>query len=136
MRPRTTLRGNHLPIPVREVPKLVLDEGAISRMEEAVKSGEIVNIDERQFAPTKPVWESPRKGPIQKFWTPVPEEKKKEGVVYPESPVRELAKKHGLRLSEEALERLEAAAESAEHNRHRISWQKPLLVDDAQEQLT
>ena len=136
VRPRTTLRGNHIPIPVREVPKVVLDESAIARMEEAVQSGEIVNIDERQFAPTKPVWELPREGQAKKFWSPVPEEKKKEGVVYPESPVRELAKKHGLRLSEDALERLEAAAETAEHNRHRISWQKPLIVDDAQERLT
>lgn len=136
VRPRTTLRGDHIPIPVREVPKVVLDEGAIARMEAAVESGEIVNIDEKQFAPSKPVWEMPRQGQARKFWIPVPEDKKKEGVVYPESPVRELAKKHGLRLSEDALKRLEAAAEGAEHNRHRISWQKPLIVDDAQEQLT
>ncbi|CAE7350240.1 unnamed protein product [Symbiodinium sp. CCMP2592] len=136
VRPRTTLRGNHIPIPVREVPQVVLDEGAIARMEAAVESGEIVNIDEKQFAPSKPVWEMPRQGQASKFWTPVPEDRKKEGVVYPESPVRELAKKHGLRLSEDALKRLEAAAEGAEHNRHRISWQKPLIVDDAQEQLT
>ncbi|CAE7544673.1 unnamed protein product, partial [Symbiodinium necroappetens] len=133
VRPRTTLRGDHIPIPVREVPKVVLDEGAIARMEAAVESGEIVNIDEKQFAPSKPVWEMPRQGQARKFWIPVPEDKKKEGVVYPESPVRELAKKHGLRLSEDALKRLEAAAEGAEHNRHRISWQKPLIVDDAQE---
>ena len=135
VRPRTTLRGNHIPIPVREVPKLVLDQDAIARMEAAVESGEIVNIDERQFAPTKPVWELPREGQARKFWSPVPDERKKDGVVYPESPVRELAKKHNLQLSEEALDRLEAAAETAEHNRHRMSWQKPNIVDDAQEQL-
>ena len=47
------------------------------------------------------------------------------GVQYPESPVRELAKKYGVRLSEGALDRLEQAAKGAEHNRHRISWQRP-----------
>lgn len=36
---------------------------------------------------------------------------------------------------QEALERLEEAAEGAEHNRHRISWQKPMLQDDAEEKL-
>lgn len=36
---------------------------------------------------------------------------------------------------QDALERLEEAAEGAEHNRHRISWQKPMLRDDADEKL-
>lgn len=135
VRPRTTLRGNHIPVPVRDVPKVVLEESAMERVEQAVASGEIVNIDEKQMAPTKPVWELPREGQAKKFWSPVPEEKKRPGVQYPESPVRELAKKYGVRLSEEALERLEEAAEGAEHNRHRISWQKPMLQDDADEKL-
>ena len=44
--------------------------------------------------------ELPREGQAKKFWSPVPEEKKRPGVQYPESPVRELAKKYGVRLSE------------------------------------
>ena len=36
---------------------------------------------------------------------------------------------------QEALQRLEEAAEGAEHNRHRMSWQKPMLQDDADEKL-
>ena len=45
--------------------------------------------------------ELPREGQAKKFWAPVPKEKRKEGVQYPESPVRELAKKWGVRLSED-----------------------------------
>lgn len=135
VKPRTTLRGNHIPVPVREIPKVTFSEAALERVEEAVLSGEIVNIDEKQLAPSKPVWELPREGQAKKFWAPMPKEKRKEGVQYPESPVRELAKKYGVRLSEDALERLEEAAEGAEHNRHRISWQKPMLRDDADEKL-
>lgn len=74
VRPRTTLRGNQIPTPVREVPQVVLDEGALARVEEAVASGEIVDIDERQFAPTRPIWEIPREGQAEKFWTPLPQE--------------------------------------------------------------
>ncbi|CAK9073301.1 unnamed protein product [Durusdinium trenchii] len=133
VRPRTTLHGTHIPVPVREVPKLVFSQEAVERVEAAAANGE-VNIDDPQLAPTKPPWEIPREGQ-KKFWTPLPEEKKKEGVQYPESPVRELAKKYGVRLSEEALDRLEKAAETAEPNRNRISWQKPVLKDDAPEKL-
>ena len=57
VRPRTTLRGNHIPVPVRDVPKVVLEESAMERVEHAVASGEIVNIDEKQMAPTKPFWD-------------------------------------------------------------------------------
>jgi hypothetical protein len=57
VRPRTTLRGNHIPVPVRDVPKVVLEESAMERVAQAVASGEIVNIDEKQMAPTKPVWD-------------------------------------------------------------------------------
>ena len=47
--------------------------------------------------------ELPREGQAKKFWAPMPKEKRKEGVQYPESPVRELAKKYGVRLSEDWL---------------------------------
>lgn len=79
VRPRTTLHGNHIPVPVREVPKVVLEEDALERVEAAVASGQMVDIDARQFAPTKPVWELPREGQGKTFWEPLPEEKKKEG---------------------------------------------------------
>ena len=48
--------------------------------------------------------ELPREGQAKKFWSPVPEEKKRPGVQYPDSPVRELAKKYGVRLAEAGQE--------------------------------
>ena len=35
---------------------MTFSEAALERVEEAVVSGEIVNIDEKQLAPSKPVW--------------------------------------------------------------------------------
>lgn len=82
VRPRTTLHGTHIPVPVREVPKLVFSQEAVERVEAAAANGE-VNIDDPQLAPTKPPWEIPREGQ-KKFWTPLPEEKKKEGLMVPQ----------------------------------------------------
>lgn len=36
--------------------QVTFSEAALERVEEAVLSGEIVNIDEKQLAPSKPVW--------------------------------------------------------------------------------
>ena len=81
MRPATKIRGDFKPRPEVKKPQVVFSEAAAERIEAAVASGELVDIDQRQFAPTKPVWELSREDQGKKFWEPVEEEKKKEGGV-------------------------------------------------------
>eukprot|EP00440_Ansanella_granifera_P016429 gb/GFBE01017850.1/.p1 GENE.gb/GFBE01017850.1/~~gb/GFBE01017850.1/.p1 ORF type:complete len:577 (+),score=107.31 gb/GFBE01017850.1/:1-1731(+) len=114
---------------------VALSEEAMSRFESAVEDVDIIDIDQRQASPTRPPWESAAERRKLKgiSWKPVPLEKKKEGVVYPDSPVRELAKKYNLQLSDETLDALEDAAEKTKVNHHRMSWQTPRLREDAEE---
>ncbi|CAE8710800.1 unnamed protein product [Polarella glacialis] len=152
VRARTGLRGTQDESYVIEMPKLMLDEEAIARVEAAA----IAPFSPTgAWPPSRPPWELPRatrpealdlpedpddikvgypadkaETPKEKsrYWEPVPEEERKAGVVYKESPIRELAKKHKLELSEDAIGNLEAAAKAARHNDHRRRW-APTMVD-------
>lgn len=127
MRATTGIHGNFEYTPVDESPNLVLNTEALDRVEAAASNGQI-DIDQPQHHLTKPPWMLPRKGLQEKqetrMWKQVSESERLPGVVYPESPTRELIKKHGLQLSDKAVERLEEAAEAGEHNKHRMRWSK------------
>eukprot|EP00931_Biecheleriopsis_adriatica_P004641 TRINITY_DN106283_c0_g1_i1.p1 TRINITY_DN106283_c0_g1~~TRINITY_DN106283_c0_g1_i1.p1 ORF type:complete len:595 (+),score=121.32 TRINITY_DN106283_c0_g1_i1:36-1787(+) len=125
---RTGVRMQEM-TPVSQVPEFELDEEAMLRVEAAGKDGQPVDIDKR--TPWKQVRYDGQKE--KDFWTPIPEEEKKEGVVYLESPMKAALKKHGLQLSDEAIENLEEMADAAKHNAHRIRWQKPWQDEEADE---
>eukprot|EP00933_Yihiella_yeosuensis_P029005 TRINITY_DN22745_c0_g1_i2.p1 TRINITY_DN22745_c0_g1~~TRINITY_DN22745_c0_g1_i2.p1 ORF type:complete len:622 (+),score=117.41 TRINITY_DN22745_c0_g1_i2:88-1953(+) len=127
VRARTGLRGDQDSTPVVNLPKLVLSNEALARVDAAAKAPFV----RRAWPPEKAPWEMPRDPKERdmpkkksKYFNGIPDEEKLDGVVYPESPTRELAKKHKLKLSEEALQRLEEAAEAGMHNDHRIRWQE------------
>eukprot|EP00930_Biecheleria_cincta_P100782 TRINITY_DN92403_c0_g1_i1.p1 TRINITY_DN92403_c0_g1~~TRINITY_DN92403_c0_g1_i1.p1 ORF type:complete len:580 (+),score=100.74 TRINITY_DN92403_c0_g1_i1:113-1852(+) len=131
MRATTGIRGGYEFTPVDDSPKLILDTGAMDRLEIAASAGKPdTDIDQPQHLTTPP-WMLPRKGRQQaketRFWKQVSEEERKPGVVYPGSPTKELIKKHGLQLSDKAVELMEEAAEAGEHNKHRMRWAKGRL---------
>jgi len=109
---------------------LVLDDEALSRVEAA--AGEApAEPPPRRLAPWEELEEedvSRAGGRGSRRLAPKdlpPEEERKEGVVYRGSLVKEVVQKHGLRLSPEALERLEEAAASGKSSEKNKAWTEP-----------
>lgn len=125
MRATTGIRGNQEFTPVDHSPKLVLDKETLDRVEAAASAGK-TDIDQPQHL-TKPPWMLPRKGRQEEKEPGVRESERKHGVVYRESPTRELMEEHGLQLSDKAIEQMEEAAEAGRHNKHRMRWPKTPL---------
>lgn len=120
--------GGPIPEPPREEKRRVtLEPDAITRIEEAA-------LTAPREAPAEPLWAdfdeaSPEKASRRRFEAvdPGPEElDRKPGVVY-QSKVEKLAKKHKLRLSKEAVERLEAAGRMSDSFAARKKQVKPAV---------